>query len=407
MKKIPISEVKVGMVLAMPIFLGNSDVELLNANIEITERQIKLMNRLGVEEIYISDESCASLTDPYFIEHDEELSKKEFDRETLIKDIKESQKQIKNLEETLKSEYNQNMVINVITGEGNTPIDQKHVDLIEHTKMAFEKIKTSDELDIDSIRADITKALPDMIKNDDVLMRLSQLKVSDDYTFEHSLRVSILATMIGKWLGYSMEELNELAQAALLFDIGKMKIPEFILNKETPLRKEELDIMQKHSQLGYSILLKTKGVTNAIKYAALQHHERIDGSGYPLRLKESQIHDFAKIIMVCDVFDAMTNTRSYKVRVSPFEAAEYLLWNSGKTFDSKVVYILVKNLADFYIGKQVLLNTRQKGKIVYVDVNYPTKPIIQVGDEFYDLTVRKDLKIIELFNYIMDEEIKK
>jgi HD-GYP domain-containing protein (c-di-GMP phosphodiesterase class II) len=290
------------------------------------------------------------------------------------------------------------MVIHVLTGEGNIPIDEKHKDLVEHTEKAFNQLKTGSELDLKSIKKDIDKALPDMIRNDDVLMRLSQLKKGDNYTFDHSLRVSILATMIGKWLGYNEEQLSDLAQASLLFDIGKLKIPEFILNKPNKTREEEFDIVKKHAQFGYSILLKTEGVTNNIKYSALQHHERLDGSGYPLRLKSGQIHEFAKIIMVCDIFDAMTNTRPYKERTSPFEAAEYIHWNAGKTLDSKIVYIFLKNLSVFYTGKEVKLSTGEIGRIIYVDVNFPTRPVIQVNDKFIDLVKEKEIQIIELFS---------
>ncbi len=101
--------------------------------------------------------------------------------------------------------------------------------------------------------------------------------------------------MIGKWLGYSKQQLVELGQAALLFDIGKMKIPDFILNKEKPITDDEFEVIKRHAQFGYSVLMKTQGVTNNIKYSALQHHERLDGSGYPLRLKSGQIHEFAKL----------------------------------------------------------------------------------------------------------------
>ncbi|GKT33897.1 HD-GYP domain-containing protein, partial [Aduncisulcus paluster] len=188
-----------------------------------------------------------------------------------------------------------------------------------------------------------------MIRNNDVLMRLNQLKESDDYTFEHSLRVSILASMIGKWLGYSKDQLIELGQAALLFDIGKMKIPDFILNKEKPITEDEFEVIKRHAQFGYSVLMKTQGVTNNIKYSALQHHERLDGSG---------------------------------PKVSPFKAAEFISWQSGTTLDSKVCYVFLSNLAEFFVGKKVRLSTGEEGTIIYVDVNFPTRPVVQVGEKF-------------------------
>lgn len=405
MKVIKINEIEVGMILATPIFLGSSDVELLSKGVEITDRHIQLMNRLGIDEITIAndDESIvegqtSNVEQVQAIKEEADQVGETFDADAFLNELNQIDLKEDDIEPVLTNVANANMVIHVLTGEGNIPIDEKHKDLVEHTQKAFDHLKTSNDLDLDSIRSDVNKALPDMIRNDDVLMRLSQLKESDNYTFDHSLRVSILATMIGKWLGYNEEQLSDLAQASLLFDIGKLKIPDFILNKPNKTREEEFDIVKKHAQFGYSILLKTKGVTNNIKYSALQHHERIDGSGYPLRLRSGQIHEFAKIIMVCDIFDAMTNKKPYKDKASPFEAAEYLHWNAGKTLDSKIVYIFLKNLSVFYTGKDVLLSTGETGRIVYVDVNFPTRPVIQVGDNFIDLVKEKDIRIIELYS---------
>lgn len=404
MKTIKLNEVQVGMILAASIYLGGGDVELLSKGVEITDRHIKLISRLGISEIQIEDgveEQVVSTSNEDQVKMIQEAASsagESFDAAAYLKELNDSELNPDDIEPVLTNIANANMVIHVLTGDGNMPIDQKHKDLVEHTQKAFDQLKTSNELDLDSIKSDIDRALPDMIRNDDVLMRLSQLKAGDDYTFDHSLRVSILATMIGKWMGYNKEQLSELAQAALLFDIGKLKIPDFVLNKPNKTREEEFEIVKKHAQFGYSILLKTKGVTNNIKYSALQHHERIDGSGYPLRLKAGQIHEFAKIIMVCDIFDAMTNVRPYKEKVSPFVAAEYIAWNAGKTLDSKICYIFLRNLAVFYTGKEVLLNTNEKGRIIYVDVNFPTRPVVQVGEKFLDLVKEKDITILELYS---------
>lgn len=402
MKKIKLDEVKTGMTLAIPIYMGGGDVELLSAGVEITQRHIQLMERLGIETITVKEEkdqkrSTLSNAETVDLIKEEALRQnKDFDAEDYLKALNEIEISKEDLEPVLVNVANANMVISVLTGEGNIPIDEKHKDLVEHTQKAFQTLKTTTDLDLDTIRADIDKAIPDMIRNNDVLMRLSQLKASDNSTFDHSLRVSILATMIGKWMGYSKQRLSELAQAALLFDIGKMKIPDFILYKPDKTKDEEFDIIKKHAQFGYSILLKTQGVTNNIKYSALQHHERMDGSGYPLRLRAGQIHEFAKIIMVCDIFDAMTHEKPYRDKISPFVAAEFIQWQSGKTLDAKICYIFLSNLAAFFTGKEVLLSTGEKGKIIYVDVNFPTRPVVQVDEHFYDLVKEKEIKILDI-----------
>ncbi len=395
MKRLNINEISEGMVLGAPIVDAEGIVELLSKGTALTKRHIALMTQMGIEEVLILDkeediEEAVELNVGE-IAKTAETHGKPFDAVKLQAELAALDKQI--YEPAPRSVVNSNMEIHVLTGEGDIPIDVKHEKMIKETKAVFNQIREEGELDLEKIRQNMEETLPDIVRNNDVLMRLNQLKSSDDYTFEHSMRVSILATMIGKWLGYSQSELLELGEAGLLFDIGKLNIPEFLLQKPAKVTPEEYELIKKHAQFGYSILLKTKGVTSNIKYAALHHHERMDGTGYPLRLRQNQIHDFAKIIMVCDVFDALTTDRPYKKAISPILAAEYISWSSGKLFDSKVCYILIKKLSEYYLGKKVKLTTGQEGRIVFIDDNYPTRPIVQVDDEFINLIKERDINV--------------
>lgn len=392
MRKVEFNQLVEGMILGAPIVDAEGIVELLSAGTRLTHRHIALINRIGILDIFVLDDENeiikANALNLQKIIHNADDG---FDMDKLLKDLEEIENQI--YEPAQRSIVNRNMEINILTGEGNIPIDIKHEKAIEDTKAIFEEIRSAGELDLNRIRRNVEETLPDMVRNNDVLMRLNQLKESDDYTFQHSMRVSILATMIGKWLGYTQEELLELGEAGLLFDIGKLNIPDFVLKKPSNVTLDEYELIKKHAQFGYSILLKTKGVTTNIKYAALHHHERMDGSGYPLRLRDSQIHDYAKIIMVCDVFDALITDRPYKKAISPLLAADYISWSSGKLFDSEVCYVLIKRLSDFFVGKSVILSNGQEGKIIYVDANYPTRPIVQVGEKFIDLTKDRSINV--------------
>lgn len=391
--------------MAESIFSVDGSVELLAVGNELSERQIGLIERLGIYAVSIFEESDLEAMTPKdespdfhvnTLQKHAEANGLEYDASAFKADLEAIEKV--NYEPVIKSIVNQNMEIHILTGAGNVPIDESHKAMIEETKQAFEGLKNDKEIDLERIQKHVEEAIPDMIRNNDVLMRLSQLKKSDDYTYQHSLRVSILATMIGKWMGYDHETLQELATAGLMFDMGKMKIPDFIM-KKPQLTEEEFEVVKKHAQLGYGVLMKTKGITNNMKYSALQHHERLDGSGYPLRLKAGQIHEFAKIIMVCDIFDAMISDRPYREKVSPFQAAEYLAWQSGQTLDSKICYILINNLAEFYLGKRVKLSTGEYGRIVYVDVNFPTRPVVALDDgTIKDLVKEKDIQIEELIH---------
>lgn len=381
MKKLDYDELKEGMILVSAVYDDRSGAELLSAGTELTLRHIRLLRNIGITDIEVREPDEVPVAD--YSKEVEELLKNE-PKEELI------------FEPAPRNRYNKNMEINILTGEGNIPIDVKHEKAIKETKDIFENIKQSGELNLQGMKANLVQTLPDMVRNNDVLMRLNQLQRTDDYTFEHSMRVSILATMIGKWLGYSQTEMLELSEAGMLYDIGKLSVSESILKKPNPLSASEWDEVRKHPQNGYSILLATKGVSQNVKYAALHHHERLDGSGYPLRLRNNQIHYFAKIIMVCDVFDALTNDRPYKKKISPMLALDYIIWNSGKLFDPEVVFILTQGLSAFFISKECVLSNGERGKIVFIDKNYPTRPIVQVGEKFVDLTRERKIDIEEI-----------
>lgn len=391
-----------GMILGEPVLNNDGTIDLLARGTELTTRNIALLKRLGVDQVKIADPAdLSTLSEEPDIQDQIHRFEKRIRSEGGTIDLSGFKEDIKRLEEQdfdyiMRSSVNQNMKISVLTGEGNIPIDRKHKETLEETKHIFSRIRDEQKLDIDMVRKNVRDILPDMVRNNDVLMRLKQLEESDDLTFQHSLRVSMLASMIGKWLGYSKDELYNICEAGLLFDIGKMKIPEMLLNKQGRLDEQESDILKKHTQLGYTVLLRTPGVSQDVKFAALQHHERMDGSGYPLRLKTAQIHEFAKIIMVCDVYDAMISDRSYRPKLSPFEAAEYISWNSGNTLDSRICYIFLSNLAEYYIGKPCVLNTGEAGVVAYVDINYPTRPVVRVGNRFVDLAKDRNTHITEI-----------
>jgi len=390
LKRVFIQDLEAGMRLGESVFNQQNAVELLSYGSTIRENHIRMMESLGLIDVLILENhdtqdhgESLNVSNPY-LEKDSYLSR-------ALEEIKEI-----DYNEIVTSICNRNMQIQLLTGEGNVPLDVKHEHIIESTKEVFKRIKSGDVLDRQALEAHVEALLPDMLRNNDVLMRLNQMRETDDYTFNHALRVSMLSSMIGKWLGYSTERLKELALTGLLFDIGKLKIPEEILLKPGPLTPAEKEIVQKHAQLGYLILLRTPGISQDVKFAALQHHERLDGTGYPLRVQAGQIHEYSKIIMVADTFDAMIQNRVYRKKVSPFQAAEYIYWHSGSIFDAKVCHVFLSNLSEFYLGKTCVLSNGDEGRIVYIDINEPLRPIVQIDSQFIDLTKRRELYIAEL-----------
>jgi HD-GYP domain-containing protein (c-di-GMP phosphodiesterase class II) len=153
---------------------------------------------------------------------------------------------------------------------------------------------------------------------DRVLLRITR---HDRYTYDHSVNVGIFGTVLAKdWFGADSKLLSSLAGAYFLHDVGKCRIPLDVLNKPGPLDPEEREIIQQHPLLGFEILSETEHVNEETAIAVLQHHERADGSGYPHGLPEEAIHDFAKVVAIADVFDALTTDRPYRKALSTYRA---------------------------------------------------------------------------------------
>lgn len=394
MKTVAVLDIQEGMMTAEPVYDKGGYIELLKAGTVLTLRHVRLLENLGIAQISILEK-----TDPEYQIYEAEgagapVQHDDYGMENLEDDLREIEKE--NYFETLESVANRNMEIHILTGEANTPIDVKYEEELEDVKNIFNAIKESDVVEVKEIKDRLKTMLPAMLNNNDVLMRLSQMSETDDYLFDHSFRVSIMAANLAKWLRYEKQDIEDIALSALLYEVGNLRLPQQIFKKHGPLTTAEKLLVEKAPQLAYHILLKTPGLSRDIKIVALQHHERLDGTGYPLRVKSAQIHDFSKIIMVCDIYDAMTHDRPYRKKLSPFQAAEFILWESGRSLDMKVCYFFLKNLAEFYTGKNCLLSNGETARIVHVDVNYPTRPLLQVDNRFIDLSKEHELTIEDL-----------
>src|SRR5690606_23577733 len=149
-------------------------------------------------------------------------------------------------------------------------------------------------------------------ENTNVLQLFVALQAKDDYTYRHNIAVGALANLIGNWMNLDHQALMQLTTAALLHDVGKVLISESILNKPGKLTDEEYAIMKKHTIYGYEILNDTVGISHRQALVALQHHERMNGSGYPMGIKRDNIDLFSRIVAVADIFHAMTSNRVYR-----------------------------------------------------------------------------------------------
>ncbi|MCX7903230.1 MAG: HD-GYP domain-containing protein [Caloramator sp.] len=271
----------------------------------------------------------------------------------------------------------------------------KNVDSIKSILTDLAAGKKLDLSLVSEISSEIKKHID---QKDNIIKFLSTLKAFDQYTFNHSLNVAFYSMLLGKWLGLKSEQIDDLIKAAVLHDIGKVKIPEEILNKKGKLSEEEFEIMKKHPVYGYEIALENQKLSFDILKAILLHHEKENGSGYPLKVRGDRIPLYAKIIGICDVYDALTSERVYKGRMSPFDAFKIIEMDGYELFDVKFMLTFLQNISNYYIGTDVVLNNGDIGQVVYINPRNISYPIVKIGADYIDLLSNKELKIVSLLN---------
>ena len=221
---------------------------------------------------------------------------------------------------------------------------------------------------------------------------LHNMREFDDATFVHCLNVSLICTVFAKWLKLSPEDVRLASICGLLHDIGKLKIPEEIITKPSRLTEQEYNIIKKHTIEGYNIL-KKQDIDEHIKNAALMHHEKYDGTGYPLSLKGNKIDYFARLVAIADVYDATTSARVYRGPLCPFKVIELFEQEGYDKYDAQMIITFLENIVNTYMNNQVRLSNGKQGEIVFINKMHLAFPMVKCGDEFIDLSVDKNIHI--------------
>jgi HD-GYP domain-containing protein (c-di-GMP phosphodiesterase class II) len=239
--------------------------------------------------------------------------------------------------------------------------------------MTCDNIKEADSFLLRGMVGDIESQID---LNTNLLLSLNHLKTYDSYLFSHVVNVCILALIIGRELRMSPEQLKDLGMAALLHDFGMIKIDRAIYDQGSKLTTEGWQEIKKHPDYGYNILAENDFSTEVL-LGIRQHHERINGSGYPLGLKGSEIGQFGKIIAVADVYDACISPRKHRKRFTPYEALKILLGDSH-LFEIKILKAFIASMAIYPIGSFVRLNTGEVAKVVGINHKAPFRPEIRI-----------------------------
>jgi putative nucleotidyltransferase with HDIG domain len=266
-------------------------------------------------------------------------------------------------------------------------------DLTKQTTDIFKFIRKTNELPILEIRNNLIPHVLKISKSPNIFKIFNSLQSKADYIYRHNIAVGVLSSLIGSWLGLNEKELSLLTLSATLHDVGKMRIPEAILNKKGKLTSEEYEIMKNHTVYGYEMIKNTVGLSQKTALIALQHHERIDGSGYPFGITGDKIEYFSKIVAVADIFHAMTSQRVYKNSSSFFQIMEEMNNGVFGQFDPNIIFMFIKQIMNNLVGNEVLLSNEKVAKIIMINPHNSIKPLVMVDNDFIDLSKNSNINI--------------
>jgi len=338
--------------LAKPI-LGSRGEVLLESGIKMTMPYIKRLERLGISGAYVEDPLSEGLE-----------------------------------------------VVSAISDE----LRSDAVRLISSIYAAPVKKYSSARLNALKIMKIAEHIVDEIIAQRDTVVNLIDIKTYDSYTFFHCVNVAVLCVVIGLGLDLPKYELVDLAYSSLMHDIGKIFINKTIINKPGELTEDEYETVKTHSKEGYRYIKDKYLTPEMVARGVSDHHERVDGKGYPEGKKGTEISLFGRIIGVADVYDALISDRPYRKGLFPVEAVEYIQGGAGSNFDFDIVSVFSRKIAPFPIGACVLLSDGTSGIVVENTEGFPLRPLLRIfkhaGEDVtsYELDLKQssfDVTIIE------------
>ncbi|RFU62539.1 HD-GYP domain-containing protein [Peribacillus glennii] len=269
---------------------------------------------------------------------------------------------------------------------------------VQSYKNLFKNWQAGSPMDISKVRELIIPLFNKAMENPSALFLLHHYSTAADYLYHHAISVGLLSGYLARKSNFEQGDVLQITMAGCLVDCGMAKISPKILEKKTSLTTDEFNEVKPHPLYSLQMLQNSSILKEAVKYAILQHHERLDGSGYPSGKKGEALHTFSRIVAVADVFHAMTSERNYRKKQSPFKVAEMILQDDFGKFDISVVKTLLSGITNYSIGNNVKLSNGYIAEIIFVESHAPTRPMVKMKDsgEILHLGKNRELFIEEI-----------
>ncbi|WP_274364916.1 HD-GYP domain-containing protein [Paenibacillus thermotolerans] len=342
----PLQMCRPGMKISKPIF-SEEGMILLGERMELTDSIIRRLERFGINYIYIEDSRTEDI-----------VAEDVVTAETRTRAVTE----IRNNFRKMMDDANKKRPV------GNVQLGK-------------------------TFKGVLDMIIDDISGNKDAMIMLLNLNASDQYLYHHSVNVCIYATVLGQAYGYSRDELTTLGLGALLHDIGKTKISPGLLSKPGKLTDAEYEEVKKHAEYGFKMLKDEPNVPLLSAHIAFQHHERLNGSGYPRGISGSNIHEYARWVGLVDSYDAMTSPRSYRPPMLPHEAMEIIYTCTDTLYEKSKIELFRDKIAIYPLGILVQLNTGESGVVVDVNSAFPQRPVVRVLSDADNQTLTQPYEV--------------
>ncbi|HEY9030292.1 MAG TPA: HD-GYP domain-containing protein [Kangiella sp.] len=247
-----------------------------------------------------------------------------------------------------------------------------------HIYQLMRDVQRDSKIDIEGSKDLVSQTVDSILRNETAMFWLSKIKHQDEYTSEHCVRVGILAIAFGKHLQLPRENLEVLGMCGMLHDVGKMKVPQDILNKPASLSPEEFDEVKKHTILGYDFLKQHGGVDEQICAVARNHHERMNGEGYPRNVESQLLSLYDRMIAIVDSYDAMTSDRCYHKGIPASQALSVLYKEQTNHYDAELVQQFIHMVGIYPVGSLVEMNNGQLALILSVNEEHKLEPVVEL-----------------------------